>query len=77
MGCIGATWRIRLNRPRASIDEIESLRFVAMATNFGTKIAIICLCVNDRLKAKIVRIYMSSSYNITEKVIIRHIVFLA
>ena len=29
------------------IAEIECLRVVAMATNFGTKIAINCLCVND------------------------------
>jgi len=27
--------------------EIECLRVVAMATSFGTKIAINCLCVND------------------------------
>ena len=29
------------------IAEIECLRVVAMATNFGTKIAINWLCVND------------------------------
>jgi len=29
------------------IAEIECLRFVAMATNFGTKIAVNWLCVND------------------------------
>ena len=30
------------------VAEIECLRVVAMATNFGTKIAINWLCVNDR-----------------------------
>ena len=30
------------------ITEIEWLRVVAMATSFGTKIAISWLCVNDR-----------------------------
>jgi len=29
------------------ISEIKCLRVVAMATNFGTKIAINWLCVND------------------------------
>jgi len=28
------------------IAEIECVKVVAMATNFGTKIAINCLCVN-------------------------------
>jgi len=34
------------------IAEIECLRVVAMATNFGTKIAIDWLCVNDNDYAK-------------------------
>jgi len=40
-------WFFRVMLSDEDITEIECLRVVAMATNFGTKIAINWLCVND------------------------------
>jgi len=39
--------RFRVKLCNEDIAEIECLKVVAMATNFGTKIAINWLCVND------------------------------
>jgi len=43
-------WVFGVKLSDEDIAEIGCLRVVTMATNFGTKIAINWLCVNDRLK---------------------------
>ena len=40
-------WVFRVKLSDEDIAEIKCLRVVAMAANFGTKIAINWLCVND------------------------------
>jgi len=43
--CLG--WVFGINLSNEDIAEIQCLMAVAMATNFGTKIAINWICVND------------------------------